>query len=305
MSRVPSLRKLSYFVAVAESGRVTQAAVDLNVSPSSITTGIREIESQLGTALFQRTATGMTLTRAGGRFLQQVRHIFQAVDEAFDTPRDVAPSVSGHLDLAMSYTVAGYFLPPLLARFQRQHADVTVRLHEMSRPDIQRGLLNGEVDLAIMLTSNVDQLPQLACRPLMRSARRLWVNSHHPLLAHPQPGLADLVAAPFIMLTVDEAEQTALKYWRQSGLSPRVIFRTSSVEAVRSMVANGTGISILSDMVYRPWSLEGRRIEHLDLDDAIPTMDVGLAWDRRSGLSATAQAFHDLAVMSPAAWAIR
>lgn len=296
MSRGPSLRKLSYFVAVAESGRVTQAAVDLNVSPSSITTGIREIESQLGTTLFQRTATGMRLTRAGGRFLQQVRHIFQAVDEAFDTPRDVAPSVSGHLDLAMSYTVAGYFLPPLLARFQRQHADVTVRLHERSRPDIQRGLLNGELDLAIMLISNIDRLSRLECRPLMRSVRRLWVNSHHPLLAHPKPALADLVAEPFIMLTVDEAEQTALKYWRRNALAPRVIFRTSSVEAVRSMVGNGTGISILSDMVYRPWSLEGRRIEPLDLDDPIPTMDVGLAWDRRAGLSATARAFHDMAL---------
>jgi DNA-binding transcriptional LysR family regulator len=49
------------------------------------------------------------------------------------------------------------------------------------------------------------------------------------------------------------------------------------VEAVRSLVANGQGITILSDMVYRPWSLEGRRIEIVQTDVDIPTMDVGLA----------------------------
>jgi DNA-binding transcriptional LysR family regulator len=60
---------------------------------------------------------------------------------------------------------------------------------------------------------------------------------------------------PYIMLTVDEAAQTAMKYWSQSLYRPRVTLRTSSVEAVRSMVAGGEGVAILSDMVYRPWSL--------------------------------------------------
>ena len=61
MARSPSLRKLRYFVAVAESGKVTQAAVDLNVSQSSITTGVREIEDELGVKLFDRQAQGMVL----------------------------------------------------------------------------------------------------------------------------------------------------------------------------------------------------------------------------------------------------
>ena len=59
-----------------------------------------------------------------------------------------------------------------------------------------------------------------------------------------------------------------------------MIFNTSSVEAVRSMVADGIGVTILSDMVYRPWSLEGQRIELRSIVDEIPTMDVGLAWNK-------------------------
>ena len=77
------------------------------------------------------------------------------------------------------------------------------------------------------------------------------------------------------MLTVDEAAYTALRYWNETPFKPDVRLRTSSVEAVRSMVANGSGVAVLSDMVYRPWSLEGRRIETIQLKDPIPPMNVG------------------------------
>lgn len=297
MSREPSLRKLRYFLAVADSGRVTQAAVDLNVSQSSITTGVRELEEQLGVSLFQRTAQGMRLTQEGVRFQQQVIHIFQAVDEAFDNLQDHQPLLEGRLELAVSYTVAGYFLPSLVARFQRRYPSVQLRLYEASRPEIEQGLLSGRFDLAIVLISNLDAGAPLECQSLTRSPRRLWVCSHHPLLSRETVSLRDVAHHPYIMLTVDEADQTAIGYWQQAGLEPNTLFQTSSVEAVRSLVANGTGVSILSDMVYRPWSLEGRRIEHIDLSDSIPTMEVGLAWARHRPLEAPAEAFRDQALL--------
>ena len=95
------------------------------------------------------------------------------------------------------------------------------------------------------------------------------------------------------MLTVDEAAHTAMRYWSRTPHQPSVRLRTSSVEAVRSMVANGLGVTILSDMVYRPWSLEGRRIETINLKDAVPTMNVGLAWKQAAEHSAPMRAFRD------------
>ena len=103
--------------------------------------------------------------------------------------------------------------------------------------------------------------------------------------------LADLAGEPFLMLTVDEAERSAMRYWQRTPHVPNVIFRTLSVEAVRSMVATGMGITILSDMVYRPWSLEGHRIDLKTLDDDVHTMDIGLAWKSRARLSPAARAF--------------
>ena len=95
------------------------------------------------------------------------------------------------------------------------------------------------------------------------------------------------------MLTVDEAAHTAMRYWLVTPNQPMVRLRTSSVEAARSMVANGLGVTILSDMVYRPWSLEGRRIETINLKDAVPTMNVGLGWKQGAEHTAPMRVFRD------------
>jgi hypothetical protein len=116
---------------------------------------------------------------------------------------------------------------------------------------------------------------------LFRSRRRLWLPVEHPLLQADTIDFADVSQAPYIMLTVDEAHQTAARYWGPTGLHPNVIFVTSSVEAVRRMVADGLGVTILSDMVYRPGSLEGQGLELRNLVTPIPTMDMGLAWRNR------------------------
>ena len=105
--------------------------------------------------------------------------------------------------------------------------------------------------------------------------------------------LADVAREPYILLTVDEAEQSAMRYWTQAQQIPNVRVRTSSVEAVRSMVANGSGVAILSDLVHRPWSLEGKRIETLTVSDKVPPVSVGLAWHRERNFSPAMQAFRN------------
>ena len=144
--------------------------------------------------------------------------------------------------------------------------------------------------MAVLLSSNVHN-PQLNVHSFMDSQRRLWVGQGHALLRRNSVDFADLVDEPYIMLTVDEAAETAQSYWRQLGLQPRVMLNTSSVEAVRSMVANGSGVAILSDLVHRPWSLEGKRIETVTVTDAVTPMSVGLAWHRERDLSPAMQAF--------------
>ncbi|WP_158701002.1 LysR family transcriptional regulator [Phytohalomonas tamaricis] len=299
-----SLKKLRYFIAVAETGKVSQAAVDLNISQSSVTTGIRELEANLGMPLFLRRAQGMTLTYEGRRFLQRARHALTAVEDAFNIPRRPERLV-GHVRVATSYTVVGYFLPAHLARFQRRYPDIQLELVEASRNDIEAGLEEGRYEMAVMLTSNLEDVEHLHHRTLIHSPRRLWVASGHPLLSRESVAFADLVAEPYIMLTVDECKLSSLRYWSAAGQSPSILFETSSVESVRSMVANGLGITVLSDMVYRPWSLEGRKVETITLSNPVASMDVGLAWTALTMGNPAARILHDFLLMSVAGEAPR
>jgi DNA-binding transcriptional LysR family regulator len=152
--------------------------------------------------------------------------------------------------------------------------------------------------MAVMLVSNLRAHRKIGSQILLPSQRRLWLPTGHPLMQAREIRLSDVAGEPYIMLTVDEAEETAMRYWRRARAKPNVIVRTSSVEAVRTTVASGMGVTILSDMVYRPWSLEGERIEVRNLADAIPSMDVGLAWPLARELSAAAQEFRNFLQMS-------
>ncbi|WP_339947237.1 LysR family transcriptional regulator [uncultured Albimonas sp.] len=285
-----NLRHLKYFVATAELGQVSRAAIELSVSQSAVTAAIKELEAVLGTPLFERSARGMSLTRAGQRFLSSAYEILSKVEEAMQIRE--GPEVSGRLTIAATYTVIGYFLPVHLERLARAQPGLEITIHEMPRELIEEGLVAGRVDVAVALTSNISN-PELASQTLLGSRRRLWTPSRHPLLERESVGLADVAEHPFVMLTVDEAAHTAMRYWAPTGHQPRVVLRTSSVEAVRSMVANGLGVTILSDMVYRPWSLEGRRLEQVNLVDAAPPMDVGLVWRRGVEFTPTMAAFRE------------
>ena len=70
--------------------------------------------------------------------------------------------------------------------------------------------------------------------------------------------------------------------WSRHGLRPPVLMRSSSLEAVRSLVGIGAGIALLPDFLYRPWTLDAEHVEARSLRDASPIIDVGLVWRRGS-----------------------
>jgi DNA-binding transcriptional LysR family regulator len=275
-----NLRQIRYFVAAAEAGKVVAAASAVGISPSAITEAIQDLEETVGTALVTRLRDGIKVTYDGYVFLQHCRNILSALTAATSAVGQNRPRVAGSLSIGVTITVAGYFLAAPLARFRRSFPEVAVNIRELERNTIEKQLTQGQLDIGIVLVSNLEHGDELATETLAKSRRRLWTATGHPLLGKPRVTLKDVAKEPYIQLSIDEAAATTLTYWSKYKLKPNVIFQTDSVEAVRSLVATGTGITILSDM------LESREIAA-----AIPTMDVGLAWSRSATLPAPAQAF--------------
>ena len=163
-----TFRQVRHFIATAETGRVSAAAAGLNVTQSAVTASIKALEAELGRRLFDRHSNGVTLTFDGQLFLQRARAIEASITDAMRAPHRWGTQVDGTVDVAVSYTVAGYFLPPVLSRFWRSFPGITVRLHEYERDVIEQSLMSGSVDAAVMLVSNLHD------RSRIRSRLRLW-----------------------------------------------------------------------------------------------------------------------------------
>jgi DNA-binding transcriptional LysR family regulator len=291
-----SLRQVRYFIAVAENGSVTGAAQQLSVSQSTVTEAVKGLEEELGVQLIERQARGVALSYKGQQFLRHARRILTEVSDAQRALRSQEAPLAGALHLGVTTLVAGYCLSDLLARFRRVFPGVQVSVVEDTRDYLEHLLLNGEIDVAVIIVSNLQDNVALETETLQTSHYHLWLPSGHRLLRHGPVSLEATAGEPFIVLSVDEVEEVTERYWRQAGVRPKVAFRTRSVEAVRSLVATGAGLAVLPDLAYRPWSLEGDRIEAREIAESLPDLTVGVAWRKGLPLAPAAETFIELAV---------
>jgi DNA-binding transcriptional LysR family regulator len=290
-----TLRQLQYFVAVAEHGTVSHAAQALSISQSAVTEAVKELEADLGVRLFDRHSRGLAITHRGHQFLRHATAILAEVSGARRAVASDAEALTGSLALGVTSLMAGYVLSDLLARYRRANPQVEVGAIEDSGEYLEHLLIGGELDVAVMVTSGLRERGALQVELLTVSPYRLWLPIGHPLAARESIALADLAGESLIVLRADEMETEAVNLLAALGARPRVAFRTRSVEAVRSLVATGAGVALLPDLVYRPWSLEGDRIESRDVSGALPAVQVGMVWRRGSPLSAPARDFIALA----------
>ncbi len=286
-----TLRQLQYFATTARVGQISLAAIDCHVSQSTMTSAIAELERSLGASLFDRNRSGVNLTYQGHLFLQHAETVLEAADEAARQPFRGDSTVAGILNLAASYTLLGYYVLPFVAKFQKLNPLARIVPVEQDRVQMEASINSGEVEIGLALTSNMTEPKRFDRLFLARSRRQLWVSANHPLADLPHVSLRDVVPYPYILPMVDEGDAAAMRYWDRARLKPTSVLRTSSMEAVREMVALGLGVTILSDMVFRPWSLDGRRIRAVPLRNAIPPMEAGLIWRKGQTLSPLAKAF--------------
>lgn len=291
-----TLRQMRYFRSAAATGQFSMAATEEHVSQSAITNAVMALEQLLGVRLFDRLPHGVALTAEGNHLYQHVTRILESVDDALRQPRVRLDTLEGTVKIAASYTVLGYFLPGLLARFRNSYPHIELALHDLTRPEVEAGVLSGDIELGIVLLSNVPDPGRFAHRSLIRSRRQLWAAPGHPLLEGGAPTLKQIARYPYILLTVDEGEESTMRYWQAKRLAPDIAFRTTSMEALRGLVAHGFGVTVLSDMVFRPWSLEGKEIEARPLAVPAPDMEVGILWKKGGELSPSATALRDFLI---------
>lgn len=293
-----SLRQLRYFIAAAETRQIVMAAKQVHVAQSTVTNAILHLEEALGVKLFERHPHGVVLTAEGYNFYHRAKQIQENLELAISEPHFQRHQLKGSIRLGASYVVLGYFLPPLLARFRQHYPDIDLDLRDMERAEIEEGVLSGELELGLVLLSNSEQRELFDYHVLLRSRRQLWTSANHALSKKPLASLADIAEYPYIQLTVDENDIATERFWAAQGLNPNIAFRTSSMESVRGLIAYGFGVTILADMVYRPWSLEGSKIEAIPVLGVIPHLESGMIWGKNTKLATPAEALRQFLIHS-------
>lgn len=291
-----TLRQFRYFTAVAETGSVAAASRMLNIAQSAVTTAMIELEAELGNQLFERSSKGMLLTPQGHRFLVSARKVISSVADATRLhASEPAEGLSGVLSIGVTSLVAGYYLSDLLSRFRRHSPAIEVQVTEETPQFLEHLLINGELDVAIMVSNVLSEPQALVAETLTRSPNRVWLASNHPLAARDELTLAECADCDLIVLEADRIHELMSGVWFRHHLKPRCLLRTSSLEAVRSLVGAGLGLAVLPDFLYRPWTLDAEHVDVRQLRDELPTVDVGVVWRRGLSLNGTAAEFIGLA----------
>ncbi|MGP0093759.1 MAG: LysR substrate-binding domain-containing protein [Xanthobacteraceae bacterium] len=246
-----TLEQLRIFVAVAEREHVTRGARDLNLTQSATSAAIAAIEARYATKLFDRVGRRIALTAAGRLFLVEAKAVLARAAAAETVLADLAGLKRGSLTLAASQTVANYWLPRIIHRYQSRYPGIAVKLTIGNTERVSALVHEGAADLGFV-EGEIDD-PALSINPVAEDELVLVVGPDHPwTIRRPDPS---------------REFKTARWVFREQGSGTRSIFEAAlpdlgvepqdldialelpSNEAVRAAVEAGAGATVISKLV--------------------------------------------------------
>ena len=146
------LRHLRYFVAVAEQESISRAAKRLHVSQPPLSRQIRDLETEVGVALFNRDPRCLTLIGAGEVFLSEARAVLERFDDALALTREIAKRDGIRIRVGHSSASSVDALPRILRAFQTLHPEAKVELRTMTTIEMIKLLRRGELDIYLTIS---------------------------------------------------------------------------------------------------------------------------------------------------------
>ncbi|MBL3699803.1 LysR family transcriptional regulator [Leucobacter luti] len=291
IARTPTftLVQLRYFVAVAQREHMTAAAADLNLTQSTLSSAIAQLERELGVALFLRVPRrGLQLTPAGEILLARSAAFLEEAELIGRTVQSSGEVLSGEISVGLYAPLAPYQAPLILQRFERQFPEVSVTFVEGDQGTLQEALYDGACEIALMYDLGVDE--RFERTVIDRIPPHVIVAEEHPLVqrGRAEVSLAELADEPFILLNLPHTRDYYLSLFRQLGVSPRIRHISLGYETVRSFVAQGHGYSVLNQWVDYGRTYSGSRVVPIRLADELPPTEVSLV--ARRGLVPTRKA---------------
>ena len=244
------LRHLRYFVAVAETENVSRAALKLHVSQPGLSRQIRDLEEDLGFALFERSAKSVKSTVAGHIFFKEAQAVLTRLDEGMLAARKVGTGGHGELHIGYAPSLTARILPPALRAFQAELPNVRVRLHDLSTEEMLTGLRADKLNLALVVRVSEKKLRGLRFVELARYALCVAVAPGHPFARLRRVKRAAVAGEPLIVYDREnypEYHDSLEKLYGESGLKPQIAEEHEGGSGLVAAVEAGRGIALVPD----------------------------------------------------------
>jgi DNA-binding transcriptional LysR family regulator len=248
------LRHLRYFVAVGEEEHFGRAAERLHVVQPALTRQVRQLEEELGCALFERLKWGVRLTEAGKSFLEQAKRLLSDLGRGVDRTRLVAQGKVGRLRVGFSETAThGGELPSILRHFRASWPDVQLELFPGTSLSAGEQLRNREVDVALVYIPPTT-LRELGSHTISVERIVLALPRAHPLVKRKRLRLGDLRDESFVWFprtANSHVYDRVLSACHTAGVALKIVQEVNSDTTGLSLVAGGIGLSFVIESAKR------------------------------------------------------
>ena len=281
MPALPSLRQLSYLVELADRLNFRAAAEAQFVTQSTLSAGIKELETHLGTQLVERDKRSVRLTAVGEEVVGRARALLAGAADLAETARSAAAPLSGLLRFGAIPTIAPFLLPGVLPPLRRAHPDLKLYLREDLTERLIERLRAGTLDVALIALPYDTR--DLYVRELFKDEFWYVAREDDPLAREKEVVLRKLDAGAVLLLE----EGHCLREHAIAACGPRRGTGDSSIEATSlytliQMVEGGLGVTLLPEITLKAGILKGARLIARPFAPPAPSRTLALVARRTS-----------------------
>ena len=276
MKRLPTMKQLQYLVALADTQHFGRAAQRCYIAQSTLSAGIRDLESVLGIAIAERSNRHVLITRVGLQIAERARALLRDAEEVMEMARAGRSPMTGEMRLGVIPTIGPFLLPRVLPVLRDRFPDLTIYLREEQTAPLLARLEEGELDVALIALPY--ETEDLSIDVILKDEFLFACHRTHALACTDEVSLEALAGEQLMLLAEGHCLRGhTLDACGVGDTKARAQFEASSLHTLVQMVAAGIGVTLIPQLAVDARVIQGTGISLSRL--AMPaSRDIGLAW---------------------------
>ena len=285
MKYLPSIKQLQYLTALAQTEHFGKAAQICNVTQSTLSAGIKELETVFGIILAERTKRSVIITPIGREIAERATKLIRDAEDMMALSAASEGPLTGRLQMGVIPTIAPYLLPQLLPLLRNSYPRLDLTLRETQTAVLVEEVLSGKLDVALLALPVNDN--RLVEQPLFEDPFVLVIPASHPLVKQKQIDAKTLNQENLLLLEEGHCfRDQAIEFCSTSGLPDNMSqFSTlgaTSLATIAQMVSADFGITLLPQMALEQETAHNKNLAVRPFTPPQPSRTIGLIWRKNS-----------------------